>query len=211
MILPRFDVLVPQTVEEACIMLAEHGNDGVCLLAGGTDLLVDLRRPIVPFHVPRCDGCHVHPDGNILTTIECGPPESDPLMASAGSIRAARADFEGKPPAYLVSMHKLDELKGVSLKEDGSLRIGALTTITEIGRSADIRKNWTALGEGADSLGSPLVRNRGTLGGNIANARPAADMVIPSVGLGASLTLQGGLLSGACSIFKQCLLQAGQS
>ena len=57
MILPRFDVLVPDSVEEACAMLADHADEGIRLLAGGTDLLVDLRRPIIPQHVPRCDGC----------------------------------------------------------------------------------------------------------------------------------------------------------
>ena len=59
MILPRFDVLVPETVGEACAMLSEHADEGVRVLAGGTDLLVDLRRPIIQQHVPRCDGCRL--------------------------------------------------------------------------------------------------------------------------------------------------------
>ena len=70
------------------------------------------------------------------------------------------------------------------------MRIGALTTIVEIERSPEIRKYWQSLANGADNLGSPLVRNRGTLGGNIANSRPAADMLVPTIGLGGMLQLQ---------------------
>ncbi len=189
MTLPRFDVLVPNTVEEACAMLAEHADDGVRVLAGGTDILVDLRRPIIHQHVPRCDGCPTHPKGNVVTTIECRPAETDPLMDPAGSLRAVLQDPRHAAPAYLVSLHKLKQLKGIEKLKDGGLRIGALTTISEIERHPDIRIGWTALAEGADSLGSPLVRNRGTIGGNIANARPAADSVIPTIALGGKLTL----------------------
>lgn len=191
MILPRFDVLVPETVDEACAMLAEHADEGVRVLAGGTDLLVDLRRPIIPQHVPRCDGCPTHPQGRILTTIECQPPDSDRLMDPSGSLRAALEEPRHAAPAYLVSLHKLNQLKGIRRLDSGGLRIGALTTISEIERHPDVRRDWTALAEGADNLGSPLVRNRGTLGGNIANARPAADTAIPTIALGGTLTLKG--------------------
>ncbi|UCC97238.1 MAG: FAD binding domain-containing protein [Phycisphaerales bacterium] len=191
MILPRFDVLVPQTVPEACAMLAKHADEGVRILAGGTDLLVDLRRPIVAQHVPRCDGCPTHPEGKVVSTIECLPSDSDPLMAPGGSLRAALEDPRHASPAYLVSLHKLKELKGIERLADGKLRVGALTTITEIERSPEVRQNWTALADGAADLGSPLVRNRGTLGGNIANARPAADTAVPTIALDGELTLHG--------------------
>lgn len=191
MILPRFDVLVPQTVAEACAMLVEHADEGVRILAGGTDILVDLRRPIVAQHVPRCDGCPTHPEGKIVSTIECIPTESDSLMAPGGSLRASLEDPRHALPAYLVSLHKLDELKNIELLADGGLKVGALATITAIERSADIRTGWTALADGAASLGSPLVRNRGTIGGNIANARPAADTATPTIALDGILTLQG--------------------
>ncbi len=191
MILPRFDVLVPETVDEACAMLVEHADDGVRVLAGGTDLLVDLRRPIVPHHVPRCDGCPTHPDGQVLSTVECQLSESDPLMASGGSLRATLEDPGSSSPAFLISLHKLDQLKGIERLDDGGLRVGALTTVTEIERSKEVRDGWTALAEGADNLGSPLVRNRATLGGNVVNARPAADTAVPTIALNGVLSLQG--------------------
>jgi CO/xanthine dehydrogenase FAD-binding subunit len=187
--LPKFEVLVPRTLDEACSMLEKHTRDGVKILAGGTDLLVDLRQPIIPQHVPRCDGCQSHPEGRVRSTIECGFWETDPEMAGNGSLRSAMLGRDFSPPAYLVSLHKLSSLKRIEVLEDGTLRIGALTTITEIQRSEVIRKKWTALSEGADNLGSPLVRNRGTLGGNLAHARPAADMAVPTITLGGMITL----------------------
>jgi carbon-monoxide dehydrogenase medium subunit len=185
MILPRFDVLTPATVTEACALLAAHTAAGVRILAGGTDLLVELRRPIIPQHVPRCDGCPTHPEGAVFSTIDCTMWNSEPLMAAGGSVRAAV-----KPPAFLLSLHKLRDLRGLQKRTDGSLRVGACTTITDIERSRDIREGWTALAEGADNLGSPLVRNRGTVGGNIANARPAADTAVPTIALRATLVLR---------------------
>jgi CO/xanthine dehydrogenase FAD-binding subunit len=190
-ILPRFDILVPETIEEACAMLAQHADRGVRVLAGGTDLLVDLRRPIIPQHVPRCDGCATHKKGGILTTVECAPADQDPLMADSGPLRATLKNLRQTSPAFLVSLHKVRRLRGIEPLPDGGLRVGALTTITDIERSPVIRDGWTALAEGADKLGSPLVRNRGTIGGNIANARPAADTAIPTIALNGKLTLQG--------------------
>ncbi|UCD64872.1 MAG: FAD binding domain-containing protein [Candidatus Zixiibacteriota bacterium] len=189
MILPRFDVLVPETVDQACAMLVEHADEGVRLLAGGTDLLVDLRRPIIPYHVPRCDGCTTHPEGKVASTVRCEP--SDPLMPAGGPLRAALEDPRHAAPKYLVSLHKLNQLKSIQVLGDGSLKVGALTTIAAIPRSPEIRRSWTALADGAANLGSPLVRNRGTLGGNIANARPAADTAVPAIALDGTLTLQG--------------------
>lgn len=171
-------------------MLSKHADEGVRVLAGGTDLLVDLRRPIVPQHVPRCDGCATHTRGGVLTTIECGEYESSALMSGSGSARAATSDQRHAAPAYLVSLHKLKSLRSFELTADGEMKIAALTTITDLERSDQLRDGWTALAEGADQLGSPLVRNRGTIGGNIANARPAADTAIPTVALGGQIVLQ---------------------
>jgi CO/xanthine dehydrogenase FAD-binding subunit len=191
MSLPRFDVLVPRTIEEACEMLTEHADAGARILAGGTDILVDLQSPIIPQHVPRCDGCSTHPDGAVRSTIDCKLWDSDPMMAPDGSLRRALQKEKLASPAYLISLHKLDELKGIQKLPDGSLQIGAMTTVSEIACSAEVRAGWTALVEGAECLGSPLVRNLATLGGNIANARPAADTAVPTITLNGTLVLQG--------------------
>lgn len=67
----------------------------------------------------------------------------------------------------IVSISGLKELKGIGETEDGGLRIGALTTITEIAENPLIQKRYTALAQGASEVASPQLRNQGTLGGNI--------------------------------------------
>jgi CO/xanthine dehydrogenase FAD-binding subunit len=198
MILPRFDVLVPDSLDGACQMLKEYSSRGVRILAGGTDLLVNLRKPIIPQHVPRCDGCARHPAGMVRSTIDCELWDSEPLADAGGPLRSTFQDPQNAGPKFLISLHRLKDLKGIKKLADGALEIGALITITEIERSSEVRRNWEALAEGADNLGSPLVRNRGTLGGNIANARPAADLAVPTIGLGGMLTLRS--LDGERSI-----------
>jgi len=190
MILPRFDILIPDTIGEACAMLSQYADKGVKIIAGGTDLLVDLKRPIVPSEIPTCKGCSTHKSGGVRSTIDCGWWETDSSQESDQALLKKVQDSIHKYPEYLISIHKIKELHGISVNEKGNLRIGAMTTITEIERSKVVREKWTALAEGADSLGSPLVRNRGTIGGNIANARPAADTFIPSVALSGILTIQ---------------------
>ncbi len=67
----------------------------------------------------------------------------------------------------VVSLAGLAELKGIERTRDGSLRIGALTTLAEIARNPEITADYPALAQGAAAAASPQLRNQGTLGGNI--------------------------------------------
>lgn len=78
-------------------------------------------------------------------------------------------------PDHLVSLSRIDELKSVECS-DSLLKIGACVTVAELAESEAIRKHWSAVCTGAKALGSPLIRNLATIGGNIASARPAADL-----------------------------------
>ncbi len=71
------------------------------------------------------------------------------------------------PADQLVSISKLTDLKGISLSADGGLRIGALTTITEVAESAMIKELFPGLARAASEVASPALRNRGTIGGNL--------------------------------------------
>jgi len=82
----------------------------------------------------------------------------------------------GPPPERLLDLWRLDELRGIALDGD-SLSFGALTTYTEIRRSAVCRDLLPAFVEAAATVGAAQIQNRGTLGGNIANASPAGDML----------------------------------
>ena len=67
----------------------------------------------------------------------------------------------------LVSISHLAELRGITRTGNGSVRIGALTTLTEIAEHPYIMEHYAALSQGASSAASPQLRNQGTIGGNI--------------------------------------------
>ncbi len=94
--------------------------------------------------------------------------------------------LEMAEPSDLVSLAKLGDLRGVR-SEPGKLLIGASTTHAEVNASADVKRAIPALSKLADSIGDAQVRNRGTIGGSVAHADPAADYPAALVGLGATV------------------------
>jgi CO/xanthine dehydrogenase FAD-binding subunit len=96
----------------------------------------------------------------------------------------------GEPPRRVLDLWQLDELRGIRL--DGEeLVLGALTTYTEIRRSPIIAEFVPALSEVAATVGAVQIQNRGTLGGNIANASPAGDTLPMLLALDARITVAG--------------------
>lgn len=75
----------------------------------------------------------------------------------------------------LISIYGLDELRGVALEEDGTLRIGSLTSFSHITRDPLIQRYINVLGEAVDQVGGPQIRNIGTIGGNTCNGVTSAD------------------------------------
>lgn len=83
---------------------------------------------------------------------------------------------EGKRAgAELISIYGLDELRGVTMEEDGTLRIGSLTSFSHITRHPLIQQHMLVLGEAVDQVGGPQIRNIGTIGGNTCNGVTSAD------------------------------------
>jgi carbon-monoxide dehydrogenase medium subunit len=89
-------------------------------------------------------------------------------------------------PGTLVDLSGIAELKGIS-KEGSALMIGALTTHAEVAASAAVRQAIPALAALAEGIGDRQVRNRGTLGGSLANNDPAADYPAAALALGATI------------------------
>jgi len=83
----------------------------------------------------------------------------------------------------LVDITAISSLSYIIKKEDELIRIGALTTHSEVACSPIIREKALVLAEACESVGCPQIRNRGTLVGNIMNASPAADSVIALIAL----------------------------
>jgi len=79
------------------------------------------------------------------------------------------------PPGRFVDLANCRELHGIERSEDGGIAIGALTTYTDIRRSREIDEGFGLLKMAAAQTGGVATQNRGTIGGNIANASPAAD------------------------------------
>ena len=75
----------------------------------------------------------------------------------------------------LVSIYGLDELRGVRLEEDGTIRILPLTSFSHITKNDIIQKYINVLGEAVDMVGGPQIRNIGTIGGNTCNGVTSAD------------------------------------
>jgi len=93
-------------------------------------------------------------------------------------------------PELLVDIGGLRFLSGVQVK-NGFVRIGALTTHAEIGRSTEIRQHVPLLAQAAPHIAHPAIRNRGTLGGSLALADPAAEYPACAMALEAVIVVAG--------------------
>ena len=90
-------------------------------------------------------------------------------------------------PSDLIDLTAIAEIKGICRGENNSLVIGALCTHAEIAASSEVRQAIPALAALAGEIGDPQVRNRGTLGGSIANNDPAADYPAALLALNATV------------------------
>ena len=111
-------------------------------------------------------------------------------------------------PAALIDIGRLDELKGISVT-DGRVRIGALTTHAELAASSELAERCPALGEAAGLIGDPAVRNRGTIGGNVAHADPASDLptVLRALDAAIAVTVDDGERSIPAADFFEGMME----
>jgi carbon-monoxide dehydrogenase medium subunit len=93
-------------------------------------------------------------------------------------------------PSALIDIGRIPELRGIA-RHGELIRIGALTTHSELAASTDLQNAAPALAEAAALVGDPTVRNRGTIGGNIAHADPASDLPTVLVALDARIVAAG--------------------
>lgn len=99
---------------------------------------------------------------------------------------------EGKlAGATLVSIYGLNELRGIAMEADGTLRIGALTSFSHIAKDPLIKAHIPVLGEAVDMVGGPQIRNIGTIGGNTCNGVTSADSAATLVAYDAVVELTG--------------------
>jgi aerobic carbon-monoxide dehydrogenase medium subunit len=137
----RFDMVLPESVEECLAALSEH-REAARVVAGGTDLVPGMK------------------------------------------IGVAR-------PATVIDLSGIRELREIEARADGSLRIGAAVSARALEQSPLVRERYPALAESAGLVGSVQVRTLATLGGNVCNAAPSADMAPPLLALDAVAVIAG--------------------
>ena len=98
--------------------------------------------------------------------------------------QAGRVQFQ----PVLMNVRRVPELQGIA-EEGGVVRIGALVTITELLESALVRERLNLLWQSCDHFASDQIRNAATIGGNVCNASPAGDMLVPLLVLDAEVEL----------------------
>lgn len=97
----------------------------------------------------------------------CALVERDGMFLAGGTDLLVSMKQRIRTPGRLIGLGNIAELQGVTTTEDGGLRIGAATTITALAEWASARSEWATLGEAAGKTSSPLLRNAGTVGGNL--------------------------------------------
>lgn len=127
------------SVDEVLKLLEEHG-DGAKIIAGGTDLVIELRNK------------HINPN-------------------------------------VIIDISSIDEIRYIK-EVEGYIHLGAATTFTDIAYSELLDDRLSGLKKSSRLVGSPLIRNRGTVGGNICNGSPAADTVPPLLALDAVVVIK---------------------
>ena len=112
-------------------------------------------------------------------------PDARPVQG--GTDLLVELNFDRARPETILNLAEIGELKGWS-RENGSLRLGAGLTYTEAMRP-ELAELLPALAEASRTVGSPQIRNRGTIGGNLGTASPAGDALPPLLVEGAEVEL----------------------
>jgi len=110
-------------------------------------------------------------------------PDAWPIQG--GTDLMVALNFDRGRPGTMLNLNEVAELRGWS-RENGSLRLGAGLTYSEI-EHGELRDVLPALAEAARTVGSPQIRNRGTIGGNLGTASPAGDAIPPLLVAGAEV------------------------
>jgi carbon-monoxide dehydrogenase medium subunit len=112
------------------------------------------------------------------------------LLAGGTDLLVAMRE-RGLRTGWLIDLKRIPGLTGISVEASGHLRIGALTPVRDVERSPLARDGWPVLARSAGMLASIQIRNRATIGGNLCNASPAADLAPPLMVLGAQAIAMG--------------------
>ena len=127
---------------------------------------------------------------NLQKALEIKAEYGDQIKVAAGSTDLLVANYEKLHEIeYWLDLIKLDKLKEIEVK-DNKLYIGAMVTHLDLMNSDLIKEKLPVLAAAAEDVGSPQIRSRGTIGGNICTSSPAGDLLAPLLSYEASFKLQ---------------------
>jgi carbon-monoxide dehydrogenase medium subunit len=109
-------------------------------------------------------------------------------ILAGGTDLLVKVKEEIREPRYVINIKRIPGLSYIAYDE-GGLKIGALTLFRDIAESETIREKYPALHLAAQKMGSPLIRNLATLGGNLSQSSPSADSAPPLLVYGAQVKL----------------------
>jgi aerobic carbon-monoxide dehydrogenase medium subunit len=112
--------------------------------------------------------------------------KDDPKLLAGGQTLLPTMKQRLASPANLIDLGAVAEMKGIARK-GRTIVVGAMTTHAEVAMSPVVQEAVPALASLADGIGDPHVRNRGTIGGSVANNDPAADYPAACIALGATI------------------------
>lgn len=104
--------------------------------------------------------------GEALSLLKCH--DSNIKILAGGTDLLPSIKHKLITPHYILDLNRVSELKGIYISSNHELRIGALTTLTEIEESSEVKGAFPALAEAAGSVAATQIKNMGTIGGNIA-------------------------------------------
>ena len=140
--------------------------------------------------------------------------DEDARALAGGQSLVPMLNFRLARPDLLVDLNPLPELAGIELGEDGGLRIGAMTRQTELLRSEAVRAGWPLLHQAVSHVGHAAIRNRGTVGGSVAHADPAAELPVALTALDARFRVRsaaGERILAPADFFRGALTTALQT
>ena len=121
--------------------------------------------------------------------------KSEPRYLAGGHSLLPTMKQRLNAPSDLIDLSGIKEMKGIKVA-GGEVVIGGGTTHGEVAASADVKKSIPALSVLAEGIGDPQVRNRGTIGGSLANNDPASDYPAAVLGLGATIVTNKRQIAG---------------
>lgn len=114
----------------------------------------------------------------------------DAKILAGGQSLIPAMNFRLMQPAVLIDLNRIASLSYIEPTPDGGLRIGAMTRQRMLERSALVAERAPLLAEIIPNIAHPQIRNRGTLGGSLAHADPAAELPVAALALEARIRLQ---------------------